>query len=145
MLMNKHQQLESLIDKTLRKQPPRRAPESLEANVLALIEQRMSQVWWRSGFARWPIAARVGFALLSIALIRFAMILGDWVGGGFKSLSTSFAEATSWIPSLTHAATSLTDSVPAVWLYGGLVVICSAYIMLFGIGMAAYRTLYGTR
>lgn len=143
--MNKHQQLESLIDKTLRNQPSRRAPESLEANVLAMIEQRMSQAWWQSGFARWPIAARVGFALFSIALIRFAMLLGDWTGSGFKSLSSSFANATDWIHTLTNAVTSLTDRVPAIWLYGGLIVICSAYIMLFGIGMAAYRTLYSTR
>ena len=143
--MNKHQQLESLIDKALRNQPSRQAPESLEANVLAMIEQRMSQSWWQSGFARWPTAARVAFALLSIALIKFAMILGDWVGSGFKSLSSSFADATAWIHPLTQAVTSLTDRVPVIWLYGGLVVICSAYIMIFGIGMAAYRTLYGSR
>ena len=143
--MNKHQQLESLIDKTLREQPPRSAPESLEANVLALIEQQLSRAWWQSGFARWPIAARVGFAVLSVALIRFAMILGDWTGSGFQSLSSSFANATDWIHTLTHAVTSLIDRVPAIWLYGGAVVICSAYIMIFGIGMAAYRTLYSTR
>jgi hypothetical protein len=144
-MMNKHHQLESLIDKTLREQPLRRAPESLEANVLAMIEEQMSRAWWQSGFARWPIAARGAFALLSIALIRFAMILGDWVGSGFTSLSSSFANATDWVHPLTRDVTSLIDRVPAVWLYGGLVVICSAYIMIFGIGMAAYRTLYGSR
>ncbi|HEU4602424.1 MAG TPA: hypothetical protein VFS24_10665 [Steroidobacteraceae bacterium] len=143
--MDKHQQLEALIDKTLRKQPPRRAPESLEANVLAAIEQRMARAWWQSGFARWPIAARVGFALMSVALIRFAMLLGDWVGNGFNSLSSLIANATDWIHPLAHSTTALIERVPPLWLYGGLVVIASAYIMIFGIGMAAYRTLYHAR
>jgi hypothetical protein len=143
--MDKRQQLESLIDKTLREQPLRRAPESLEANVLALIEKRMSRAWWQSGFARWPMAARVGFALLSIGLIKIAILLGIWVGGGFKSLSAAIHDSLDWVQPLMHTVTSLTDHIPAIWLYGGAVVICSAYIMLFGIGMAAYRTLYGTR
>jgi hypothetical protein len=145
MLMNKHQQLESLIDKTLRKQPQRRAPESLEANVLAMIEQQMSRAWWQSGFVRWPVGARVGFALLSIGLVKLAILLGVWVGGGFKSVASLINDATDWIAPLAHTVASITDRIPAIWLYGGLVAICSAYVMLFGVGMAAYRTMYGTR
>jgi hypothetical protein len=145
MWMDKRQQLESLIDKTLREQPPRRAPADLESNVLAMIEQQLSRAWWQSGFVRWPVAARVGFALLSIGLVKFAIILGVWVGGGFKSVASLFSEATDWIHPLAHTVTSITDRIPAIWLYGGLVAICSAYVMLFGVGMAAYRTMYGTR
>jgi hypothetical protein len=145
MLMNKHQQLESLIDKTLRDQPLRRAPASLEANVLAAIELQMSSAWWRSGFARWPIAARIGFALLSIALIRFAIVLGNWVSNGFQSLSSSVAGATDWVHPVVQNTTAFIERIPAIWLYGGLFVIASAYIMIFGIGMAAYRTLYDAR
>jgi hypothetical protein len=145
MLMDKRQKLESLIGKTLREQPLRRAPEALEANVLAAIEQRLSRAWWQSGFARWPVGARVGFALLSIALIRFAISLGTWVGNGFQSLSSSVSSATDWIHPLMHGTSTLIERIPAIWLYGGLLVIVSAYIMIFGIGMAAYRTLYDAR
>jgi hypothetical protein len=145
MLMDKRQQLESLISKTLREQPLRRAPESLEANVFAAIEQRMSRAWWQSGFARWPVGARIGFALLSIALIRFAISLGTWVGNGFQSISSSVSSATDWIHPVVHSTSTFIERIPAVWLYGGLLVIASAYIMIFGIGMAAYRTLYDAR
>jgi hypothetical protein len=145
MLMDKRQKLESLIGETLREQPLRRAPEALEANVLAAIEQRLSRAWWQSGFARWPVGARVGFALLSIALIRFAISLGTWVGNGFQSLSSSVSSATDWIHPLMHGTSTLIERIPAIWLYGGLLVIVSAYIMIFGIGMAAYRTLYDAR
>jgi hypothetical protein len=143
--MDKHQQVESLITKTLRDQPLRRAPQSLEANVLAVIEQRRSMAWWQSGFSRWPLAARGAFVLLSIGLIKFAILLGVWMGGGFKSLASMIANATDWIRLTAEAATALVESIPAVWLYGGLVVVASAYIMIFGIGMAAYRTLYDAR
>src|SRR3954471_10805352 len=145
MSMDKRQQLESLIDETLRKQPLRRAPQDLEANVLAMIERQMSRSWWQSGFARWPMAARAGFALLSIGLVKLAILLGVWVGGGFKSVASLISDATDWIYPLAHTVTSVTDRIPAIWLYGGLVSICSAYVMLFGVGMAAYRTMYGTR
>jgi hypothetical protein len=44
-----------------------------------------------------------------------------------------------------HGTSTLIERIPAIWLYGGLLVIVSAYIMIFGIGMAAYRTLYDAR
>ena len=47
---DKHERLEKYIDSVLRAQPDKRAPASLESNVLAAIAQRAARPWWQRSF-----------------------------------------------------------------------------------------------
>jgi hypothetical protein len=44
-----------------------------------------------------------------------------------------------------HAVTALLGTISPLYLYGGVAVIGSLYLALFGLGAAAYRTLYAAR
>ena len=138
--------LEQLIDRTLRGQPLRRAPATLEARVLAEIERRAAQPWWRKSFSYWPVAARIAFLLGSLAVIRTALRAYEWVTTPIESasLTSSLPPEVSWIHSLIAAIVSVVQHVPPVWVYGGLSIIAIMYAALFGLSATAYRTLYAS-
>ena len=145
-----HEKLERLIHRTLRDQPLRRAPRSLEQRVLAALEQRAALPWWRQSFAHWPQPARGAFLVLTAALAGVLV----WVLGGFDVQQTAGALAPqlAWVASVRAIASSLADfgaiifrSIAPVWLYGTAIVFVALYAALFGLGTAAYRTLYVNR
>lgn len=139
--------LEQLIDRTLRGQPPRRAPASLEARVLAQIERRAAQPWWRKSFAYWPMAARIAFMLGSLAVVRIALRAYDWITLPIDSgsLTAALPPEVTWIHSLGTAIVSVVHYVPPAWVYGGLTIVAFMYAALFGLSATAYRTLYANR
>jgi hypothetical protein len=138
--------LEQFITHVARAQPPRRAPVSLEARVLAQIS---ALPWWRKGFTHWPLPARVAFLVASLGFIKIALT-------GFISLvdlvSTSDLAGVNALHR-TGAAVSTTVSlgetvfhaIPATWLYTGAAVGFALYALLFALGTFAYRTLYVQR
>lgn len=148
------EQLEKLIHQTLRSVPDRRAPRSLEARVLAAIEARASLPWWRQSFASWPIPARVAFVLSSAGVAKLILMIAVWVMAGFDSaqFTTAFSTQLSWIQNISawvdvvgNFFGALYRAIPALWLYGGLAFMGLMYVVLFGLGAAAYRTLYAHR
>jgi len=141
--------LEHLISDAVRDLPPRRAPAGLEALVMQEIQRRLSLPWWRMSFAHWPAPARWCFIAASGALIAMVARFCGWMIGGAPTEAALAGAATSvHIPGVTSlkamfsTAFALIDSLPPVWLYGGITVIAATYVALFGIGAAAYRTLY---
>jgi len=148
------EELEKLIHQTLRALPDRQAPRTLEARVLAAIGERASLPWWRQSFARWPVGARCVFLLVSGGLVKVALMAAVWVMAGFDSVqfTSAFATPFAWLHE-TQAVLGgignffalLFRSIPSLWLYGGLAVVASLYAALFGLGAAAYRTLYANR
>jgi len=141
--------LERLISDAVRDLPPRRAPTGLEALVMQEIQRRLSLPWWRMSFAHWPTPARWCFIAASGALITVVARLCGWMAGGAPS-GTALANAAAnvHIPgavsfkAMFSTASVLAESLPPIWLYGGIAVIAATYVALFGIGAAAYRTLY---
>ena len=151
---NPHEKLERLVHQTLRELPPRRAPRSLEQRVLAAIERRAARPWWRKSFAHWPIAARAAFLLLSLGIVKLALFGGVWVMSGFDraQFRAAFATQLTWMENgfaVVRAITGFFDimfrTIPPLWLYGGLAFVGAMYFALFGLGAAAYRTLYARR
>jgi hypothetical protein len=141
--------LERLIDRTLRQLPSRPAPPTLEARVLRELARRAALPWWRQSFAYWPSAARAVFASTCIALGGIALAAGGWAAGEVNALHASSAlSAPSARPLLTllgalgDLAVSLAHVVPAQWLYDGIAASVALYAALFGLAIAAYRTLY---
>jgi hypothetical protein len=150
--MNPHdeQKLERLIHQTLREAGPRRAPSTLEARVMAEIARRAALPWWKQNFTHWPVGVR--FAFVAAATIVVAAIV--WGVGGINAapLRDTFATHFAWLDSVAEVGRVLrdsfsttVDSIPTLWLWGAVAIVASLYTALFGLGAAAYRTLYAAR
>jgi hypothetical protein len=141
--------LERAVNQALAGLPPRRAPGTLESRVLNELARRAALPWWRAGFAQWPAAARVAFVLICAALIAATILGGVSAFVETRSLSEVSALVLRWmqpflalIASMGGLGTLLLRVIPPLWLYGGLVFGILMYLALFGLGAAAYHTLY---
>lgn len=145
--------LEQLIHRELRALPPRRAPRTLEHRVLAAIEQRAAIAWWHKSWSYWPTPVRAVFAAVatvfagSVVAACYALLSG----GDITTVSTAVTERLGIFVQLYSIATWIFDfaayllgSIPPLWLYGGLTFAVVMYLAFFGLGAAAYRTLYRT-
>ena len=150
--MNKHeaeQKLEQALTQALGGLPLRRAPGTLEARVVGELQRRAALPWWRVSFANWPVGARIAFVLICAALVAATILGGASAYLGGNSWNEAFALVLSWIhpflavmSSVGGLAALLLRVIPPLWLYGGLGLGILLYVMLFGLGAAAYRTLY---
>jgi hypothetical protein len=147
---DREKNLERFVHQALRELPTHRAPRSLESRVLAELSRRAALPWWRQDFAHWPVAARGAFLVSSAALAAVLV----WVLGGLnvspatETISANFA----WIDTLRaitggvgNLASIVFRSISPIWLYGAAIAVVGLYATLFGLGTAAYRTLYANR
>jgi hypothetical protein len=146
------EKLERVVDALLREQPPRRAPATLEARVLAQIALQQAPIpWWRKGFTHWPVAARVVFLLASYGFIRLALagvmsVIAFVRSGEVAGTAMSWVHTSGEAVSATASAAALVvHAVPPMWLYGTAAFGFALYAVLFGLGTVAYRTLYVQR
>jgi hypothetical protein len=146
--------LEKLIHATLRSAPLHRAPRSLESRVLAALEARASLPWWKQSFAQWPMPARLTFIAVSAGVAKVALMGVVWAMAGFDAaqLNTAFSSQIAWVETASSILGEIGDiagaiyhGIPPLWLYGGLAFLATMYVALFGLGAAAYRTLYAQR
>jgi hypothetical protein len=151
--MNKNieseQKLEQVLHQALRSAPLRKAPFSLEARVINELARRAAMPWWQASFANWPAIARVGFVLACAALIAATILGGVSAYLGDRPFSEATALVLSWISPILAVISSagglvavLFRVIPPLWLYGTLGMGIFLYVALFGLGAAAYRTLY---
>ncbi len=151
--MNKHtdweEKLERLLTQELHALPLRRAPSTLESRVFGELARRAALPWWRRSFADWPMGPRIAFILLSVALIGATFLGGISAVAGVRSLNEVGALLLSWMQpalvvmaSVGGLAALLVRVIPPLWLYGSLAVGAMLYVILFGLGAAAYRMLY---
>lgn len=146
--------LERTLHAALRELPPRRAPATLEARVMAEIARRAALPWWKQSFAHWPAAARAGFILVSAGVIKVVLMAVVFALGGFdaarfrETFAPQFARLQA-LASLGRVAadfvSGLVANIPPLWLYGGLATVAALYVAFFGLGTIAYRTLYAER
>jgi hypothetical protein len=143
------QRLERLLSRELSALPLRRAPRTLESRVFGELVRREARPWWQRSFANWPVAPRVAFVLVCVALIGATFLGGVSAVVGVRSLSEVGALLLTWMqPALVVIASAgglvalLVRVIPPFWLYAGLGVGAMLYVILFGLGAAAYRMLY---
>lgn len=148
-LPEKSDPLEQLLDRTLRPLPLRRAPPALQSRVLEDLQRRAALPWWHRSFAHWPSAARAGFVLVCLALIGVVFLGGNWTAATVQSMHASGALSPSWgrralavMTAAAELANLFARTVPPAWIYAGLGAGAVLYAALFGLGAAAYRTLY---
>jgi hypothetical protein len=144
------EEFEQIIHRTLRSLPDRRAPRSLEHRVMAAIAARAALPWWKQSFARWPLAARAGFLLASVAALLLVTFGSTAVDTAALASRTSLRFG--WLGVLRDAAAGTVDfaaivfhAIPPLWLYGSVAALAALYLALFGLGATAYRTLYASR
>jgi len=145
--------LETLVHRTLRAQPPRRAPRSLEARVMAELARRAALPWWHKSYAFWPAPMRVAFFVLS-AVAAAALVAGLYFisRGASQQLSTEVADHFGWVNVIKAALADIAGkglavwrAIPPLWLYGGVAALATAYATLIGVGAAAYRAYLAPR
>lgn len=141
--------LERVLHQALSGLPPRRAPSTLESRVANELARRAQLPWWRVSFSNWPVGARVTFVLVCAGLVAATILGGVSAYLGDRSFDEVSAVLLSWAhPFLTVISSAgglvalLVHVIPPLWLYGILGVGTFLYVTLFGLGAAAYRTLY---
>ncbi len=143
------QKLEQVLHQTLKGLPPRRAPSTLESRVVNELGRRALLPWWRVSFANWPVGARVAFVFICAALVAATILGGVSAYLGDRSFNEASALVLGWVQPLLAVMSSagglaslLVRVIPPLWLYGTLGLGILLYVALFGLGAAAYRTLY---
>jgi hypothetical protein len=143
--------LEQFVHEQLRDLPPRKAPATLEARVLAAIEHQAAVAWYHKSWSYWPAAVRVAFlgfatALSGVAIAAFYMMSQ---GSEATALSAAAGERLAGVMAVVHVARWMAAyasetimGIPPLWLYGGVAFVGALYATFFGLGAAAYRTLY---
>lgn len=154
MNLQDEQKLERVMHETLRDLPARRAPSTLEQRVMAELGRRATLPWWRQSFSHWPVIARGAFLLISAGLVKVAWSATVWALSGFDAaqLYQAFAAQIGWIENARAVANAIVGffeiilrNIPALWLYGTIAVAGALYAAFFGLGAAAYRSLYAHR
>jgi len=145
------QQLEQVVDKLCKQQPLRKAPSDLYQRVMREVQLRKALPWWRKSFLHWPLSLQVLFVVAALITAKLALSITEWIGSHWVSAT----EATRSLPLVEGASTvlnvgnsvssHLASVVPVTWMYGAAMVIVVLYLVLFGIGVTTYKTLYATR
>lgn len=141
--------LEQVLSQALRGLALRPAPQTLESRVCGELQRRAALPWWRSGFSHWPVMARAAFVVLGVSLVGALLLGGFSIFGDTRSFDVIAGLLISWAqPALAIMSTAgglaalMLRVIPPFWLYGGLTLGALLYVALFGLGAAAYRTLY---
>jgi len=145
------ERVEQLVHRELTALPLRRAPRTLESRVLAEIERRASVAWYHRSWSYWPAAVKSAFLALGTAVSGAAVLAFYFMGEETDTgaLTAAAGERFSGVMALFRIARWMVSytsdtfaSIPPLWLYGSLAVIGFLYATFFGLGAAAYRTLY---
>jgi hypothetical protein len=143
---DREKSLERFVDRVLREQPLQSAPSTLAQRVFAEIQRRESLGWWQKGFQAWPPSARIAFAVASVALIAFAIEVPAWLTQVVDlEMPSSVSRGLALWHALMTIGSSISNSIPAQWIYAILGAIAMLYAACFGAGAAAYRALVATR
>jgi hypothetical protein len=122
--------------------------------VRAALESRAATPWWHQSWSYWPFWARAVFLLVCGGLAGLLVYLGVAVrtNVGALPLNTTFASVLHLFQSIVGLGRVLAEclavigrNIPSVWLYGIVLFVGGLYAMLFGLGTAAYRTLWADR
>ena len=134
----------------LRQLPPLPAPATLESRVLRELARREALPWWRQGFARWPLPARLLFVPLSAGCMKLAFLgiaaLGSMLNAAqqtavVSSVQSRWQALSEIAQSLQSLGTLVVRDVPQLWIYGAAGLALLLYVALFGIGAVAFRSL----
>jgi hypothetical protein len=129
--------------------PLRPAPVTLESRVMQQLQRQRTIAWWGRGFAHWPATARVFFVSTCTAIMGLSLLDTRWSMLGEGVLQRAFRVTLSWTHPAAGAIAPASDmggwiahTLSSSWIYALAAVAALLYAALFGLGVAAYRTLY---
>jgi hypothetical protein len=142
------QKLAELIHGELRQLPPVKAPATLAPRVLAAIEARANQPWWKKSWSDWPKWCRVLVLLFGVSIAGGLSYLAFYFGPEL-TLSAVGDLVAEWLSSLKPAwetALALANATLLLFRSGGqllwwigLVVVAMIYLTSVGLGTVCYR------
>lgn len=142
------------MHRELRTLPELRAPETLVHRVMLAVHARERRPWWQRPWLTWPAPARVVSAAFSVAALASAVYSGSvaWHAAG---LGNPLDWIMSWLMSLAPAWNLLTNLVDALvlvlqqggrlYLWIGLAVATTMYLLCVATGSACYRLAFSRR
>lgn len=145
------EKLERLVSQTLRQQPLRRAPASLEARVLSEIAARSRLPWWRRGIATWPAAVRIPVIACCAICVPLVWIASLWLATKLVSVAThpgiagpiaAVRHTGRAVVSVGTLSVHIVQAIPREWLLGGIIATATLYAVLFALIAAGYSLLY---
>ena len=148
MQNEREQKLASRIQRELGRLPLIEAPASLLPRVMAAVEARARQPWWRRSWLSWPRSCRVLFLLVSVVLAGGCAYGFNLVGEGIavESLSGSLAGGFGFLRPIWEVALALGNALVLVIRSGGSLLIwaigltvAAVYLTSVGLGTLCYR------
>jgi hypothetical protein len=147
-----NQRLAKFVDKLCKKQPLRTAPTTLQARVMRELQLRAALPWWRRSFVNWTVSLQVLFVVAALLAAKLMLLIGDWASVHWVSSAVAATKSSSLVSGMgamltitRHVSEQLFDMVPISFVYGVVLVIAALYLVLFGIGVTTYKTLYAAR
>ena len=154
MHSNHEQELEARLDRELKSLPDVAAPADLIGNVLAAIQRRQAQPWYRRSWQSWPPAMKLaGFATL--AAVFMLVCLGAWKLNQLAAIASSTPEFKSWagtanlfyrtFATVMNAVALLFKSLGTTVIASLVALVVIGYVTCAGICTAAVRYAFARR
>jgi hypothetical protein len=152
--MNEQEQLEKLMQRELRRLPDLRAPETLVHRVMLSVHAKDRQPWWQRPWLTWPLPAQCISSTLFAATVAALLYYGAqaWQLAG---LGNPLDKVWLWIVSLAPLWDGLVALLNAVvlvvqkggqlYLFIGLGVAATMYLLCLATGTACYRLAFNRR
>jgi hypothetical protein len=140
-------QLESLIDAELKRLPPAKAPVTLAPRVMALLAARERLPWWQHAWWDWPVAAKLAFLVIGLALAGAAGRGGVILDQGIATYTQEVTGKLSMMSSLQDSWQTLSGTAGLLWdkaaqpfLLHAVIIAAALYVICLGLGTAFIRS-----
>ena len=148
MNFDDEKQLETAVERELRKLPELLAPRTLILRVMKAIEARLGLPWYRKSWQMWPVALQAVSLVVLLALFG-GLCFGTWKLTHLESFAAAMQPVGSWFAAfgtLWHATAALLNALVLAVKHlgtGFLVAIFAAltfgYALCVGLGTAYLR------
>jgi len=134
--------LETLVDRELRRLPAPRAPHTLLPRVLTAVQQWAMRPWYARAWVTWPLGIQaLSIAALVLLLVGGTMLIPRAQAAAADATST-FADSLMRVAGVAHRAEATINAARILWraLLEPFVVYLFAFVVLMCLGCAAFGT-----
>ena len=104
--------LETLVDRALRRRPARRAPHTLLPRVLAAVQAWSQRPWYTRAWFTWPVGGQIiSAAALILIVVGSALVMMS----AQSALDQTTARLLSGVTPVAHQAEAMLNAARVVW------------------------------